>query len=209
MSTTPHVTLGARYFDAVAFSSLLHAEQVRKGKTTAYICHPLAVSALVLEAEGDEDQAIAGLLHDTAEDCGGEPILRQIRWRYGNRVAAAVEGCSDSLAADPTQKAPWKERKEGHLRHLATAGPDVLIVTAADKLHNARAIWADVQARGPSSLRVFNHPKEIAWYYQATLDTLTAAGAPTLLTSQLAEVAIPLIDWLKSNPLPEGAAAKA
>lgn len=209
MSTTPHVTLGARYFDAVAFSSFLHAEQVRKGKETAYICHPLAVSALVLEAQGDEDQAIAGLLHDTAEDCGGEPILQQIRSRYGNRVAEAVEGCSDSLAADPTQKAPWKERKEAHLRHLATAGPDVLIVTAADKLHNARAIWADVQAHGPSSLRVFNHPKELAWYYQATLDTLTAAGAPTLLTSQLAEVAIPLIDWLKGNPLPEGAAAKA
>ena len=209
MSTTPHVNLGARYFDAVAFTSFLHAEQARKGKDIAYICHPLAVSALVLEARGDEDQAIAGLLHDTAEDCGGEPILRQIRARYGTRVADAVEGCSDSLATDPTQKAPWKKRKQEHLDHLQESGPDVLIVTAADKLHNARAIWADVQANGSSALSVFKYPAEIAWYYQATLDTLTAAGAPTLLTSQLAEVAIPLITWLQSNQLPESAAAKA
>lgn len=206
MSTTPHVTLTARYFDAVAFSSFLHAKQVRKGKDIAYISHPLAVSALILEAGGDEDQAIAGLLHDTAEDCGGEPIIEQIRWRYGQRVAKAVRGCSDSVTTDPEVKAPWETRKQEHLGHLKDASPDVLIVTAADKLHNARAIWADVRAEGAPALRHFTYPRKIAWYYETTLATLKAAGAPKLLTCPLDEVVTQLTNWLTSNEsaLPEG-----
>lgn len=130
----------------------------------------------MLEALGDEDQAIAGLLHDVAENCGGEPRLRDIEAKFGSRVARIVRGCSDSLVVNESEKAPWEERKRNHLDHLKKAGPDVLIVTAADKTHNARAIASDLEAYGEVLWKRFNaSPSEIIWYYDAIFELLSVA----------------------------------
>lgn len=130
----------------------------------------------MLEALGDEDQAIAGLLHDVAEDCGGEPRLRDIEERFGSRVAGIVRGCSDSLVVNENEKAPWKDRKRSHLDHLKNAGPDVLIVTAADKTHNARAIASDLEAYGEAVWDRFNASScQIIWYYDSAFELLSNA----------------------------------
>ncbi|HHJ14715.1 MAG TPA: HD domain-containing protein [Gammaproteobacteria bacterium] len=121
-------------------SALAFATQARKGTRIPYLSHLLAVSALVLESGGDEDQAIAALRHDAVEDQGGRPALEEIRRRYGDRVAAIVEGCSDT---DVIPKPPWKERKQAYVDHLAEAQPDVLLVSLADKVHNLRSIVLD------------------------------------------------------------------
>ena len=109
----------------------------------------MGVASLVLEAGGDEDLAIAALLHDVVEDCGGEPMLKEVRRRFGTRVAHVVEGCTDDdTGIDP--KPPWRERKETYLRHLRTADADTRLVSAADKLNNVRSILSDYRAIGES-----------------------------------------------------------
>ncbi|MBS0561028.1 MAG: HD domain-containing protein, partial [Proteobacteria bacterium] len=133
-----------RFAEAVAVAAELHDGQRRKGTAIPYLAHLLAVSAIVLEYGGDEDQAIAGLLHDVIEDCGAEHEAA-IRTRFGDRVASIVRGCTD---ADIQPKPPWQERKEAYLAHLGEAAVDVLLVSAADKLHNSRAIVSDVRAHG-------------------------------------------------------------
>jgi (p)ppGpp synthase/HD superfamily hydrolase len=184
VSKNPHVVLNDRFFSAVAYAADAHKNQVRKSTNIAYICHPFGVAALVLEAHGDEDQAIAGLLHDVAEDCGGEPRLKDIEERFGPRVARIVRGCSDSLVASEGEKAPWKSRKEEHIAHLISADPDVLLVTAADKTHNARAIVTDLESHGQVVWSRFNaEPDEIIWYYESIYELLRKAHlSPTLLT---------------------------
>jgi (p)ppGpp synthase/HD superfamily hydrolase len=138
-----------RRFDlAFQVASGLHSEQERKGTGIPYIAHLMAVCALVLEAGGDEDQAIVALLHDAVEDQGGLPTLDTIRRLFGNRVAAAVESCSDSTVSNPEKKLPWRDRKESYLEHLRHAGKDALIVAVADKLHNASAILSDYRRIG-------------------------------------------------------------
>lgn len=132
---TPHVILTTRFFEAVEYASKAHESQVRKSTNIAYIAHPLGVAALVIEALGDEDQVIAGLLHDVAEDCGGENQITTITNKFGPRVANIVRACSDSLTETEEEKAPWKERKIHHIAKLANASDGTLIVTAADKLH--------------------------------------------------------------------------
>src|ERR1017187_4568106 len=133
----------------------------------------LPVCALVIEAGGDEDQAIAGLLHDAVEDQGGIPTLETIRHMFGDRVACIVESCSDSMATDPNEKPPWRERKIKYLEHLRSANADALIVSAADKLHNARAVLADYRELGEGLWLRFNAPKEDQlWFYEEMIKTL-------------------------------------
>ena len=184
----PKTILTQRYADAVAYASALHANQVRKSTTIPYISHLLGVSSLVLEAGGDEDMAIAALLHDGPEDQGGQATLNEIRERFGDRVAHIVEGCSDSLSEDPNNKAPWKERKERYLAHLKDADDDTLTVSLADKLHNARSIVSDLMITGPSTWDRFNaSPNDILWYYNQILATGRVKGGNTLLLTNLAE----------------------
>jgi (p)ppGpp synthase/HD superfamily hydrolase len=169
----PHVYLTDRFFTAIEYASDAHKEQVRKSTDIAYICHPFGVASLVLEAGGDEDQAIAGLLHDVAEDCGGEPRLAEIAERFGDRVAHIVRGCSDSLVVDEDKKAPWKDRKEVHINHLHNADFDTLTVTAADKTHNARSIATDLQNQGTLLWDRFNATRDdIIWYYESVYSVL-------------------------------------
>lgn len=193
------VILGQRYAAAVEYASRMHADQVRKGTPIPYICHPLAVSALVLEAGGDEDVAIAALLHDVAEDCGGEPVLTEIADLFGALVEHIVRACSDSLVVDPAHKAPWRERKEEHLADLASADDDVILVSTADKLHNARALAIDLELHGISATDRFNAgPDEIAWYYESMLALLTERQAPNLLLVQLRDAVTDLVTAIRS-----------
>src|SRR6185503_9823772 len=129
--------LSQRFESALVFAARLHGRQLRKGTCVPYVSHLLAVASLVLEDGGDEDEAIAALLHDAVEDQGGLPTLDRIRAEFGARVADIVLGCTD---ADSLPKPPWRERKERHLSHLRTAPDGVRRVSAADTLHNARAI---------------------------------------------------------------------
>src|ERR1700680_1058105 len=116
---TPFLT--SRFDLALRFASGLHREQARKGVPIPYISHLMSVCGLVLEAGGDEDQAIAALLHDAVEDQGGLSTLATIRHMFGDRVANTVESCSDSTATDPTEKVGWHERKDKYLEHLRCA----------------------------------------------------------------------------------------
>jgi (p)ppGpp synthase/HD superfamily hydrolase len=147
----------SRRFDlALQFASGLHQRQVRKGTDVPYIAHLISVCALVLENGGDEDQTIAALLHDAMEDQGGLPTLAVIARLFGPRVAAIVRECSDSESSDPAHKLPWHQRKQAYLDHLRQASPDALLITAADKLHNARDILACYREMGDDLWGRFN-----------------------------------------------------
>ena len=160
--------LASRFEEALILAPRLHARQKRKDKDLPYISHLLAVTALVLEDGGDEDEAIAALLHDAVEDQGGMRTLEEIRRRFGERVAAIVEGCSDALALP---KPPWQERKQAYLEHLRSASAGVRRVSLADKLHNARSILADLEQDGEAVWSRFNGGKQGSlWYYRSLLE---------------------------------------
>jgi len=162
------VPLGERFDDAFVFAGKAHAGQSRKGSTVPYIAHLIAVASLVLEAGGDEDLAIAALLHDVVEDCGGAPVLKAIRKRFGKRVAKIVDGCTDS---DSFPKPPWLERKQTYISHLKKADADTRLVSAADKLHNVRSIVADYRVIGESVWSRFSGGRDgTLWYYRALMD---------------------------------------
>lgn len=205
--TQPDVILTPRYADAVAYASSLHAEQARKSTTIPYISHLLGVSSLVLEAGGDEDMAIAGLLHDGPEDQGGKETLDHIRERFGDRVANIVEGCSDSLAENPEQKTRWRKRKEEYISHLEEADDDTLTVSLADKLHNARAIVSDLLITGSKTWERFNDqtsPTDILWYYSQILRIGEEREGNRFLVTNLGEA---LKEMRRLTPPPAGATA--
>jgi len=162
------VRLGTRFERATAYATEMHREQARKASPVPYLAHLLGVASLVLEYGGSEDQAIAGLLHDTIEDCPGDQA-GQIRRRFGNHVLAMVEACTDSHAGGG-RKAPWKGRKQLYVDHLAALGPGhpALLVSACDKLNNARAIRTDLRRIGLPLWGRFSAPApEQLWYYRS------------------------------------------
>jgi len=167
--------LTVRFAAALAYAEHLHRTQTRKGNDVPYIAHLMAVCATVLEWGGDEDAAIAALLHDAVEDQGGLETLAVIRDRFGDRVANIVAACSDSTSTDSTQKAPWCERKQRHVAHLHGADRDVALVTAADKLHNLNAQIRDVRRHGPGTMARFNaDPDRIIWFNTAITEAIAA-----------------------------------
>jgi (p)ppGpp synthase/HD superfamily hydrolase len=189
MEHRPTVVLSSRYADAVAYAAAVHAEQPRKGTDVPYVAHLVGVSSLVLEAGGDEDLAIAALLHDAAEDHGGEARLEDIALRFGGRVADIVRQCSDSLPADGQAKGDWETRKAEHLARLRTAAPDVLVVWISDKVHNGRAIVTDVTCSGPAAWSRFHAPApRIEWYYRANLEIAESRDVPCALLAPLRAV---------------------
>jgi (p)ppGpp synthase/HD superfamily hydrolase len=160
--------LGPRFFRAFAFAAEKHAKQTRKASTIPYIAHLMGVASLVLEAGGDEDLAIAALLHDVVEDCGGAPMLKEVRRRFGSRVAKVVDGCTD---ANTNPKPPWRERKEKYILHLRLADADTRLVSAADKLNNVRSILSDYRAIGESVWSRFAGGRQgTLWYYRTLVD---------------------------------------
>ncbi len=175
--------LTTRFDEALVYASGLHREQRRKGANTPYIAHLLTVSALTIEFGGDEDQAIAALLHDAAEDHGGQSRLDDIDQRFGTRVALIVADCTDAVI-DP--KPPWRARKEAYLGSLAAKSRDSLLVSLADKTHNAEAILDDYYALGPSVYDRFTGGREgTIWYYEA-LSAALAVIFPGRLSRRLA-----------------------
>jgi (p)ppGpp synthase/HD superfamily hydrolase len=168
LRTRRKISLGPRFLRAFEFAAEKHKNQTRKASTIPYIAHLMGVASLVLEAGGDEDLAIAGLLHDVVEDCGGAPMLKEVRRRFGARVAKVVEGCTD---ADTYPKPPWRARKEKYIRHLKLADADTKLVSAADKLNNVRSILSDYRAIGESVWSRFNGGREgTLWYYRTLRD---------------------------------------
>lgn len=177
--------LTSRFDEALVYASRLHAGQIRKGTDIPYVSHLLAVAGLVLEAGGDEDEAIAALLHDGPEDQGGLATLNDIRVRFGERVGDIVAACSDTFEQE---KPPWKARKQAYLDHLLIADDAVRLVSCADKLHNARAILADYRCHGEVLWDRFNAGREdILWYYAALVRIFVANG-PAILSGELARV---------------------
>jgi (p)ppGpp synthase/HD superfamily hydrolase len=161
------VKLGPRFLEAFLFAAEKHAGQTRKTTTVPYIAHLMGVASLALEFGGDEDMAIAALLHDVVEDCGGAPMLKEVKRRFGSRVAKIVEGCTDS---DTDPKPPWRARKENYLRHLKEADAETRLVSAADKLNNVRSILSDYREFGEAIWERFNGGREgTLWYYRALL----------------------------------------
>ncbi len=125
------------------WAARLHATQKRKGVDAPYLSHLLGVASLALEHNGDEDNVIAGLLHDAVEDCGGLTMLDAIRSEFGDVVADTVMQCSDSVTDDADAKLPWEDRKRAYIAAVATKSDRAAFVTACDKLHNASAILND------------------------------------------------------------------
>jgi (p)ppGpp synthase/HD superfamily hydrolase len=153
-----------RFEKALLYATRIHGGQMRKKTRIPYIAHILGVTAIALEYGAKETEAIAALLHDAVEDCGGAKRLRDIDRRFGKRVAKIVDGCTDT---DQTPKPPWRERKEAYIAHLKRASASTRLVSAADKLHNARAILRDLRKEGDKLWSRFNGGKEGSlWYYR-------------------------------------------
>jgi (p)ppGpp synthase/HD superfamily hydrolase len=157
-----------KFDEALQLASHLHRQQARKATQIPYISHVLAVTALVLDYGGTETQAIAALLHDAVEDCGGKLVLENIETQFGQEVAAIVESCTDSFEEGP--KRDWKERKEEYLQHLRNCDSASLIVVAADKLHNLTAIQRDLRQEGAALWSRFNATPDLQrWYYDSVI----------------------------------------
>lgn len=181
MEETPDPVLSDRFGEAMSYALERHRYQARKGTRIPYMAHLLQVSGIVLESGGDEEQAIAALLHDAIEDAPkgeADAVRASIEERFGEEVLALVEACTD---ADVKPKPSWKERKETYLRHLPASDPEALLVSAADKLHNARAILRDLEAHGDSLWDRFNAEKEdTLWYYRELSEIYFNIGAVPL-----------------------------
>jgi (p)ppGpp synthase/HD superfamily hydrolase len=193
LETSPLLT--ERYDEALLFARHLHAGQFRKGTKIPYITHLLAVSALVLEDGGDEDEAIAALLHDGPEDQGAMQTLTEIRNCFGDRVAEIVDGCTEPLE---TPKPGWRERKETYLARIPMESQSVLRVACADKLHNVQAILRSYRQHGEGMWERFNSPREEQlWFYRSLAEAFLAympgpmadelARTVTALTAAVAE----------------------
>ena len=168
---------------AFRYAAEKHAGQTRKQTAVPYLSHLIGVASLVLEAGGDEDMAIAALLHDVVEDCGGTPRLREVHKLFGTRVARIVEGCTDSFG-EP--KAAWIERKRDYLREVKHADVETRLVSASDKLHNVRTILADYRQDGEKIWARFSGKREgTLWYYRALSDEYGRRGG-NRITRELA-----------------------
>ncbi|HXZ13282.1 MAG TPA: HD domain-containing protein [Candidatus Sulfotelmatobacter sp.] len=171
--------LTQRFNRALVCAARLHAGQFRKGSTRPYIAHLLGVTSIVLNHGGDEDEAIAALLHDGPEDQGGLQTLRDIRKKFGARVARIVDACTDTYE-DP--KPPWLERKKNYLRHLRHADASVRLVSAADKLYNVREILLDYRSQHDAVFTRFRGGKEgTIWYYREVARILRRKGPRALV----------------------------
>jgi (p)ppGpp synthase/HD superfamily hydrolase len=174
-----HQPLTDRFADALTFACELHRRQRRKGTQIPYVSHLLAVASIALEHGASEDEAIAAVLHDAVEDQGGAATAARIRERFGDSVANIVLGCTDT---DVQPKPPWRERKEAYVAHVRSARPSVRLVSASDKLHNARAILADHRALGDALWDRFSGGREgTLWYYRALVDAFASHGRNRLV----------------------------
>lgn len=165
--------LSQRFRDALQYAAVLHADQERKASGEPYLAHLLAVAAIVMEFGGTEDEAIAALLHDAVEDQGGAATRDEICRRFGPAITAIVDGCTDSAAMP---KPPWRPRKEAYIARLPGESASIRLVSAADKLHNARSVLREYRRQGESLWNCFRGGREGSlWYYRAVVEALKQA----------------------------------
>ena len=187
--------LTERFLAAVALAQEVHGDKRRTGTNIPYMAHLLVVTGLVLEDGGDADQAIAAMLHDSVEDGGGRPMLERIENSFGPRVAAIVEGCSDSVDGQPTE--PWIERKRRYLAHLPAVEDDgILRVALADKVNNARSLVRAYREEGQALWARFPQrtAHEQLWYYRGLVQFFEGRR-PGPLTEDLGR-AVGELAWL-------------
>lgn len=182
---------------ALIFASQLHNNHFRKGTQVPYVTHLLAVASLVGEAGGNEDEVIAGLLHDAVEDQGGQPTLERIRDLFGDEVAQIVLGCSDT---DEMPKPPWMQRKEAYIQNMDDASESILLVSCADKLHNARSLVADYREIGDELWNRFTASKEqTLWYYRNLIEAFRRRGVSARLADELDRTVQTLEDLVRQS----------
>ena len=168
-----------RFISALSYAAQVHSRQIRKRTERPYIGHLLGVASIVIEYGGDEEMAIAALLHDAVEDQGGLARLREIRKKFGKRVAHIVDGCSDSYS-EP--KAAWLERKREYIARVEGESPEVRLVSAADKLSNARETLLELRVHGDSVFDRFAGKKRgTLWYYRELVCAFRRAGSNPLI----------------------------
>jgi (p)ppGpp synthase/HD superfamily hydrolase len=185
------VTFSARFDDALAFAACAHRSQIRKGTPdpgVPYIIHPMHVATILRVHGFDEDLCIAGLLHDTVEDCGSDP--NAIAAQFGADVADLVCAVSEQKTSATGEKRPWRDRKQDQLDHLRHGGPRVAALKCADALHNAAQTVVDLERSGASVWKRFNAgPADTVWYYRQIVALAgTALGADNSLVCALGDV---------------------
>ncbi len=168
------LTLTTRYSDTLKWICEIHAEQRRRLHQDPYVGHLLRVGGMVLEWVTDEDEALAALLHDAAEDCGGQKMLDEIQLRYGEKVARLVRQCSDSLSENPNKKLPWRARKEAHIARTATAERGARLIMICDKIDNMRGLLNQLETTDAEDVFAqFHGGWDTLWYFQAMIDALS------------------------------------
>lgn len=181
--------LSNRFSEALIYAAELHATQIRKGSGVPYIAHLLGTASIALEYGASEDEAIAALLHDAIEDQGGPPIREAIRDRFGDNVTAIVDGCTDS---DIMPKPPWRERKAAYIDRILTASHSVRLVSAADKIYNARSILKDYRQLGDLVWERFKGGKEGSLWYYCSLVAAFRKAESTPIVEELARIVLEL-----------------
>ncbi len=178
--------LSRQFEKALVYATRAHRDQTRKKTGIPYIAHILGVTAIAMEYGANETEAIAALLHDAVEDCGGAKRLRDIERKFGKAVAKIVDGCTDTYE---TPKPPWRERKEAYLAHLKDSDSATRLVSASDKLHNTRAILADLRRHGLEVFGRFSGKKDgTLWYYRALVTAFREHGDHADLVGELDRV---------------------
>jgi len=175
--------LSDKFEEALIYATRAHCNQTRKKTGIPYIAHILGVTAIALEYGGNETEGIAALLHDTVEDCGGAERLRDIREKFGDDVARIVDGCTDS---DQTPKPPWLDRKRAYVEHLKDSDSSTRLVSASDKLHNTRALLAELRRTGLEVFeRLAGKQDGTLWYYRALVTAFRQHGEHPDLIDEL------------------------
>ena len=178
--------LSEKFEEALTYATRAHGDQMRKKTGIPYVAHILGVSAIALEYGANETEAISALLHDTVEDCGGAERLRDIREKFGDDVARIVDGCTDTYEA---RKPPWMERKRAYIEHLKDSDSSTRLVSAADKLHNTRAILAELRRHGTKVFERFAGKKDgTLWYYRTLVTAFRQHGDHEDLIDELNRV---------------------
>src|SRR5947207_4825938 len=178
--------LSEKFEEALVYATQAHGNQMRKKTGIPFVAHILGVTAIALEYGASETEAISALLHDTVEDCGGADRFRDIREKFCEDVAGIVDGCTDTY---DTPKPPWLERKRAYIEHLKDSDSSIRLVSASDKLHNTRAILAELRRHGPEVFERFAGKKEgTLWYYRALVTAFREHGDHTDLIDELDRV---------------------
>jgi GTP pyrophosphokinase len=171
--------LTPRFDEAFRYAHEVHGDQTKKRTAVPYLAHLMGVASLVLDEGGNEDDAIAALLHDAAEDHGGRERLEDIRSRFGDAVAKIVEDCTDSWS---TPREPWVARKQKYVEHARTLSPSSLRVSAADKVHNTYFILRELRNVGEQIWERYEaRPDDVLAYYQALVRSYRDAGGGRLV----------------------------